>query len=225
MVRFYFKPRRRKLHINAKRYISKRQKHALTFKVVCVLLIAVIVFIILDIAIRPTVDENAEIVINRVVTDIINECVNAYLKNERPNYEDIVTIIKNQSGEISAISVNAININKIKSTVSSSISDALLYGNDEKIQVPVSNLFNSYLLNEVGPQVTVNLTGYSFIETDIASEFKSSGINQTLHRIFINISVRVNTNIGTLQQTETVEASVLLAETVLVGNVPGVYLN
>ena len=57
------------------------------------------------------------------------------------------------------------------------------------------------------------------------SEFKSGGINQTMHRIFINVKVSVNTNVGTLKTTETVETTVLLTETVLVGNVPDMHFN
>ena len=72
--------------------------------------------------------------------------------------------------------------------------------------------------------VTVNAVAPGFIETDISTNFKSTGINQTLHRINLKIKVDVNINVGTLYQTETVETEILLAETVLVGNVPDMYI-
>ena len=79
MVKFYFKPRRRRIHIKAKRYIPRKQKHALTFKIVCVFLILATLFVLLDIPIRPVVRENAKYIVKNEVTLMINECVAGYL--------------------------------------------------------------------------------------------------------------------------------------------------
>ena len=123
------------------------------------------------------------------------------------------------------ISANTVNVNKVKANITNNISRKLLNSKGEKIKVPSGNLLNSYLFNNKGIKITVKLTGYGYVETDIVSEFKSGGINQTLHRIFINVKVSVNTNVGTLKTTETVETTVLLTETVLVGNVPDMHFN
>ena len=88
----------------------------------------------------------------------------------------------------------------------------------------MGNLFDSYILDYIGIEFQVKLTDYGFIETDITSSFKSAGINQTLHRINLKIKVDVNINVGTLYQTETVETEILLAETVMLGNVPEMYI-
>ncbi len=225
LIKFYFKPKRLKSRIKAKYYIPKRQKHALTFKAVCVFIIFVIIFILIDIALRPTVKENAAFVVKNEMTGLINECVSEYLENENISYNDLVTVTKTASGEISAVSANAVNVNKLKSGITKAITEELAGSKGEKIKVPVSNLLNSYLLNGKGIKVKIKLTGYGYVETDIVSEFESGGINQTLHRIYIDVNLSVNTNVGTLRTTETIKTTVLLAETVLVGNVPGVYLN
>lgn len=225
LIKFYFKPKRRKSIIKAKHYIPKRQKHTLTFKVVCVLIVSVIIFILVDIAIRPVVKENASFIVKNEMTALINECVSGFLESENIDYNDLVIVTKTATGEISAISADAVNINKLKSKITKIITEELTDSKGEKIKIPVSNLLNSYLLNGKGIKVKVKLTGYGFVETDIVSEFESSGINQTLHRIYIDVNLSVNTNVGTLRTTETVKTTVLLAETVLVGNVPGVYLN
>lgn len=223
MVKFYFKPRRRRIHIKAKRYIPRKQKHALTFKIVCVFLILATLFVLLDIPIRPVVRENAKYIVKNEVTLMINECVADYLQENNIAYTDLITVSLNDKKEVTAVGTNTIAVNKLKTDITNAIANELKDSRGEKIRVSLGNLFDSYVLDYIGIEFQVKLTDYGFIETDILSSFKSSGINQTIHRINLKIKVEINVNIGTLYQTETVETEILLAETVLLGTVPAVY--
>ena len=224
MVKFYFKPRRRRIHIKAKRYIPRKQKHALTFKIVCVFLILATLFVLLDIPIRPVVRENAKYIVKNEVTLMINECVAYYLQENNIAYTDLITLSLNDKKEVTAVGTNTIAVNKLKTEITNAIANELKDSRGEKIRVSLGNLFDSYVLDYIGIEFQVKLTDYGFIETDILSSFKSSGINQTIHRINLKIKVEINVNIGTLYQTETVETEILLAETVLLGNVPEFYM-
>lgn len=224
MVKFYFKPRRRRIHIKAKRYISRKQKHALTFKIVCVFLILATLFVLLDIPIRPVVRENAKYIVKNEVTLMINECVAGYLQENNIAYTDLITVSLNDKKEVTAVGTNTIAVNKLKTDITNAIANELKDSRGEKIRVSLGNLFDSYVLDYIGIEFQVKLTDYGFIETDILSSFNSSGINQTIHRINLKIKVEINVNIGTFYQTETVETEILLAETVLLGNVPEFYM-
>ncbi len=224
MVKFYFKPRRRRIHIKAKRYISRKQKHALTFKIVCVFLILATLFVLLDIPIRPVVRENAKYIVKNEVTLMINECVADYLQENNIAYTDLITVSLNDKKEVTAVGTNTIAVNKLKTDITNAIANELKDSRGEKIRVSLGNLFDSYILDYIGIEFQVKLTDYGFIETDILSSFKSSGINQTIHRINLKIKVEINVNIGTLYQKETVETEILLVETVLLGNVPEMYI-
>ncbi len=224
MVKFYFKPRRRRIHIKAKRYIPRKQKHALTFKIVCVFLILATLFVLLDIPIRPVVRENAKYIVKNEVTLMINECVAGYLQENNIAYTDLITVSLNDKKEVTAVGTNTIAVNKLKTDITNAIANELKDSRGEKIRVSLGNLFDSYVLDYIGIEFQVKLTDYGFIETDILSSFKSSGINQTIHRINLKIKVEINVNIGTLYQKETVETEILLVETVLLGNVPEMYI-
>jgi len=224
MVKFYFKPRRRRIHIKAKRYIPRKQKHALTFKIVCVFLILATLFVLLDIPIRPVVRENAKYIVKNEVTLMINECVADYLQENNIAYTDLITVSLNDKKEVTAVGTNTIAVNKLKTDITNAIANELKDSRGEKIRVSLGNLFDSYILDYIGIEFQVKLTDYGFIETDILSSFKSSGINQTIHRINLKIKVEINVNIGTLYQKETVETEILLVETVLLGNVPEMYI-
>ena len=224
MVKFYFKPRRRRIHIKAKRYIPKSKKHALTFKLVCVFLIIATFFVLLDIPIRPVVRENAKYIVKNEVTLMINECVADYMQENNIAYTDLITVSLNDKKEVTTIGTNTIAINKLKADITNAIANELKDSRGEKIRISLGNLFDSYILDYIGLEFQVKLTDYGFIETDVMSNFKSAGINQTLHRINLKIKVDINVNIGTLYQTETVETEILLAETVMLGNVPEFYM-
>ncbi|MBQ6935975.1 MAG: sporulation protein YunB [Clostridia bacterium] len=224
MIKFYFRPIRRRIRIKAKRYIPKKQKHALAFSFTCVFLILSILFILLDIPIRPVVRENAKYIVKNEVTIMINECVGDYISENDLVYSDLITVSLNDKKEITSVGTDTIAINKLKSDITNAIANELKDSRGEKIRVSLGNLLDSYILDYIGIDFQVKLTDYGFIETDISTNFKSTGINQTLHRINLKIKVDVNINVGTLYQTETVETEILLAETVLVGNVPDMYI-
>lgn len=203
--------------------MPKKQKHALTFKMVCVFLIFAILFILLDIPIRPVVRENAKYIVKNEVTIMINECVGDYISENNITYSDLITVSLNDNKEVTSVETDTITINKLKADITNAIANELKDSRGEKIRVSLGNLLDSYILDHIGIEFQVKLTDYGFIETDIITSFKSTGINQTLHKINLKIKVDVNINVGTLYQTETVETEILLAETVLVGNVPEFY--
>ena len=224
MIKFYFKPMRRKIRIKAKRYIPRKQKHTLAFRVTCVFLIFAILFLLLDIHIRPVVKENAKYIVKNEVTIMINECVAEYISGNNIIYSDLTKISLNDKSEVTSIETDTIAINRLKTDITNAIANELKDSRGEKIRVSLGNLLDSYILDYVGIEFQVKLTDYGFIETDILTSFESTGINQTLHKITLKIKVDVNVNVGKLYQTETVETEILLAETVLIGNVPELYM-
>jgi len=215
---------KRRIHIKAKRYIPKKQKHALTFRAMCVFLIFTILFFLLDLHIRPVVKENAKYIVKNEVTIMINECVSDYISGNNIAYSDLTNVSLNDKKEVTSVETNTIAINKLKTDITNAIANELKDSRGEKIRVSLGNLLDSYILDYIGIEFQVKLTDYGFIETDILTSFKSTGINQTLHKINLKIKVDVNVNVGKLYQTETVETEILLAETVLIGNVPELYM-
>ena len=77
----------------------------------------------------------------------------------------------------------------------------------------------------MGPDIKIKMMTDGTVETDLRSEFKEAGINQTLHRIYLE--VKCNVNILTPYHTisETITNQVLLVEGVIIGNIPDAYYN
>ena len=63
------------------------------------------------------------------------------------------------------------------------------------------------------------------VETDLRSEFKEAGINQTLHRIYLEVKCKVTILTPFETIDEEIYNQVLLAEGLIVGDVPNSYYN
>ncbi len=87
------------------------------------------------------------------------------------------------------------------------------------------HLLGTKILSGRGPNVPIKMATVGNVETDLVSQFSQAGINQTLHRIYLNVgcNVTILTPFDSIEQNITNQ--VLLAEAVIVGEVPDTYYN
>lgn len=81
------------------------------------------------------------------------------------------------------------------------------------------------MLSGRGPGVKIRISSIGNIETNLNSEFTSQGINQTLHRIYVDISCNVKVLTPFKDIERKITNKVLLAENVIVGIIPDTYYN
>lgn len=90
-------------------------------------------------------------------------------------------------------------------------------------------LFGSFtgfkLLAGRGPGVKIKISTIGDVETDLRSEFTSQGINQTLHRVYLQVKCNVNILTPFDNISREITNQVLLMENVIVGNIPNTYYN
>ena len=63
------------------------------------------------------------------------------------------------------------------------------------------------------------------VETDLRSEFTSQGINQTLHRIYLQVKCKLEILTPFQDVSKEITNQVLLMENVIVGHIPDTYYN
>ena len=57
----------------------------------------------------------------------------------------------------------------------------------------------------------------------IVSKFESAGINQTRHTIYLEVKASAHAYMGLCRLNESVDETVILVETIIVGTVPDTY--
>lgn len=90
-------------------------------------------------------------------------------------------------------------------------------------------LFGSFtgfkLLAGRGPGIKIRISSIGNVKTDLRSEFIAQGINQTLHRIYLQVDCEVSILTPFDNITQSISNQVLIAENVIVGRIPNTYYN
>ena len=154
----------------------------------------------------------------------VNKAV-AYSLTEETNYSDLISVEKNGAGEIVMISANAIKINKITRSVSDNTLKILSEKLKEGIDVPIFAFSGVAFLSGVGKDIKFKSINVSAVNCDISGDFKSVGINQTLHSVYALVTSKINVEFLRFSKEIEFESKVLLSEAVLVGKVPEIYLS
>lgn len=123
------------------------------------------------------------------------------------------------------ISANVIPINEIISDIPIKIQEELNKAENSKFKISMGSFTGSKLLSGKGPQIEIEMSTIGNLDTDLRSEFTQAGINQTLHKIYLQIECQVVilTPFDTIE--EKIVNQVLLAEAVIVGTTPNTYYN
>ena len=190
---------------------------------IVIIIIAIITFKVSLDYINPMFNSLCNLRAKGIATKIVNREAKASLENV--DYNDLITIVRDTNGNITMVKANVIAINRIASELTLQIQKALEDETETTIYIPISSFFGSEIFYNVGPKIPIKLTSSGIVTTDFKSEFVNSGINQTMHRIFLYTTCKVNivTPIRTISNEFNNE--ILVAETVLVGPIPDTYYN
>lgn len=159
-----------------------------------------------------------------VVTLAVNEAISQVITEGGYGYEDFVTLEKDTEGNITAVSTNMARVNVLATALLSRVAGAADSGRLD-IRIPLGNLSGSSLLLGKGPDVPVEIIMLTSSTVDYYDEFESAGINQTKHRLLLKVDVDVDILIPWATLSTRVETDVIIAETLIVGKVPGTYVD
>lgn len=191
------------------------------FSIFIIILIAVFTFYTIFRSISPIFEGLCIERARQLGTYIMNNASNIVLDNI--DYKNIVSIEENEGNKV--LKTDVVVINKIASDIALEAEKQFRELEKETIKIPVGALTGSKLLSGSGPNINIRVIPTGNILTEIKNEFESKGINQTVYRIYLELTCKVSI----VTQYKTIEDEiinqVLLVETVIVGDVPNSYYN
>lgn len=191
------------------------------FSIFIVILIATITFYSLFKSINPIFEGLCIERARQIGTYIMNNASNMILDNT--DYKNIVSIEESENGKV--LKTDVVVINKIASDIALEAEKQFRELERETIKIPIGALTGNKLLSGSGPNMNIKIIPTGNILTEIKNEFESKGINQTVYRIYLELTCKVSI----ISQYKTIEDEiinqVLLVETVIVGDVPNSYYN
>lgn len=178
----------------------------------------------LDRVISPTVIAVANAEMRAKSMEIINTAIlEEYSKQFK--YEDVINVEKDREGNITLLKADTLKMNKIANDVALNSQKELKKLGSHGIKVPIGYIFQNNILASIGPSVAVNMEPIGYIETRYQSEFESAGINQTRHKIYVQVYAKLKIIIPMKNDDIEVKSEVPIAETIIIGKVPDTSIN
>lgn len=170
-------------------------------------------------ALRPVLSAAARYQVRSQVTAAVEQWAARDLQERGVDYSDFVTITRNEAGEITALSADMARLNLLRAELSAHLLERL-EDSQLELTIPVGSLLPLEPTWARGPELHLRALALGTASAEFESEFTSAGINQTRHRLWLELSVPVTVLLPGGGEELTVDSRLCVAETVIVGQVP-----
>lgn len=192
-------------------------------QIIFILVIGVMLYNMILSYIEPVFETLCEQKVKSVATIISNQ--ESTIAMNKYRYEELYTIEKDEAGDVVIIRSNVVPINNMISDLTEAIQNRFNELEETEIKIPIGNLVGTYYFSGVGPSIPAKVIIIGNLDTEVKSEFIAKGINQTLHRIYVNFECYANIVTPIRNFEKKITNQVIIAEHVIVGNIPDSYYN
>ena len=191
---------------------------------IILLVAALLAFFMLRSRYRDVIQELAETQVKNATSDLTNDAIAKQIAQGIIQYDRIVYFEKDLDGRITALKTNISEVNRLKTDILNIINDEILALDTSDIGIPLGSLFLPEVFSGRGPAIPVHILSIRNSDATFSSGFSQAGINQTLHQLTMIVSVDVAVLVLGQTSSFTVNSEVVVAETVIVGDVPSTFL-
>ena len=207
---------------NFKNTMHNKQKRKL-YTFLAIWIIAIVVLVSSINFVSEPFEKLCIVETKKIGTLILNDVSTKVLRNV--DYNDLVIVSKNTEDEITMAKSNVILINILASDIAYKIEQEFSNMDKSDISLPIGVLTGINILAGIGPNIDITVMPVGTVVTKFRSDFLSAGINQTIHRLYLEVKCDVDIltpygNMGTSIVNE-----VLFAENIIVGDIPASYYN
>ncbi len=202
---------------------KKKSKKSSAVKLFILTALFIAGYLFFDARITPIINTLALSRAQNLATVIINDTVAEMLSNNKNDFTGLITEEYDKSGKISALSVNSVAMNRLKSLISVHITKAIGEIEESKINIALGTLTGSSLLTGRGPKIQLNVHISCACSMEVRNSFEYTGINQTVHKVMLDIKTDVYVlSVGNNLSSQ-VFTSIPVSETVIIGQIPEIY--
>ena len=174
---------------------------------------------------RTVIQSLAKTQVMNSTSDLTNDAISRQIEEGSIRYDRIVFFEKDVNGKITALKTNIGDINRLKTDILGIINEEILALDTSDIGIPLGSLILPELLSGKGPVIPVRILSIRNSDATFSSDFSQAGINQTIHQVIMEVSVDVAILVLGETDSFTVTSQVVVAQTVIVGEVPDTFLH
>ena len=174
---------------------------------------------------RLTIRDLAETSVKNATSDLANDAIAKQIENGNIQYDRIIYFEKDLNGRITALKTNIGEVNHLKTDILNIINGQILALDSTDIGIPIGSLFLPEFFAGKGWTIPVRILAIRNSEASFSSNFCQAGINQTLHQLVMEVDVDAAVLVLGETSTFSVSSQVVVAETVIVGDVPNTFIH
>ncbi len=172
----------------------------------------------------PVVQNLAQTQVRNITSDLINDAILEQIAEGNIQYDRIVFFEKDLNGKITALKTNMAEVNRLKTDILNIINDQIMAEDTDHLGVPLGSLVFPEFLSGRGPEIPVKILSIRNSDATFHSYFSQAGINQTLQQLTMDVMVDVTILVLGRTDSFSVSSQVVVAETIIVGDVPDTFL-
>ncbi|MCI7255226.1 MAG: sporulation protein YunB [Oscillospiraceae bacterium] len=172
---------------------------------------------------QPTLNALAGYECRSSCLEIINQSVQDVLAREPDLCRGLYVYDRNDDGTILAVRADPQAMSRVQLRLTQEVIDRLGARKNRSVQVPVGTLLGWKVLAERGPCISYRYLQDAYVTSSVNSRVSHTGINQTELDVSIAFRATMAALFGNAVTQVEVEHELLLAQILLVGQVPQVY--
>lgn len=208
------------------KYYTKKSKIRFQIKHPKIIMVIIAIFLlfnsilyIFDKNILPAVLSIGEEKLRREATAIINEtALDIYSKDF--DYKDMIITEKDNEGNITMLRADTVKLNYLSAKLVLASNNKIGELEEVGLKVPLGYMTKNLVFYNLGPKINVDMTQIGNITSSYESVFESAGINQTRHKIYLNVNMKMKLIVPLKSRDVEIASQIPIAETIIVGKVP-----
>ncbi|GHU70844.1 sporulation protein YunB [Clostridia bacterium] len=187
-------------------------------------IISIAAFLVIDFNLKPIIMSMAQAQARAMAVNALNTAVYELMR-EKVSYQDLVTVVTDNDGRVAMLQTDTMRMTELGARAALLAQRNLNELSTAELRIPIGAVTGVRMLAGRGPGIHVNIIPMGSATIEFIDDFSSAGINQTRHRIYLKIQATVRMVIPTASSVSDASTQVLLAESILIGQVPNTYAN
>ena len=202
-----------------KKFAAIAKKRRLLRRMLLVGLLLSAAFLLVERNFKPLVFSLAEARSAAMASQVLYSAL-AEATEDGVNYDDLMNVHMDEHGRVALLSANTMRMNRLADRAGEAALRRLGNMTSERVSVPLGAALGMTLFAGSGPGIPVSIVPIGSVATEFATEFEACGINQTRHKVYLQLTASIRIVIPTGAKTTQVCANMLVAESIIVGSVP-----
>lgn len=201
-------------------YKKLRKKRKFRFRILIILTAVILLIVLFEMYMQPFQDKVMENRAKVIVEDRVSEIANSVIESSDYNYDKLLVKSVGSDDKVTSLSVDSQAVNKLQNEFSDVFQNKMDDLITSTFSVPIGDFTNLTMLSSMGPRITFTYDMTGSVSVELKSDFTSTGMNQTLHRLTMVVDAEIVFISQSYMENMNIRNEFAVAETVIVGNTP-----